>query len=147
MPRACDVRTTDLFEVPTAPSPAAGSLNFDIELRALLSETLRLCQKDRYQVGADMSRLLGREVSRYMLDAYTAESREANNFPLNYAAAFEVATESHALTEFLSRKRGCRLLVGEDAILAELGRIERTKTELAVRERALKDHIRRRRPA
>src|SRR3990167_9566455 len=131
----------DLFEIPRAPATTGGSLNFDHELRAVLSDELKRCPKDRYQVAAEMSRLLGREVSKHMLDAYTAESRDAYNFPLNYAAAFEVATDSFSLTELLAGKRGCKLLVGEEALLAELGKIEREEQTLRVRKQALKRYM------
>ena len=145
MVRARDLLTADLFEIPHAPLPSGGSLNFDAQFRHALSDALKQCKKDRYQVGADMSRLLGREVSKHMLDAYTAESRDAYNFPLNYVAAFEVATESFALTQLLAAQRGCKLLVGEEALLAELGKIERTEQELRERKTALKAYLGRKR--
>ena len=132
----------DLFEIPRAPATTGGSLNFDHELRAVLSDELKRCPKDRYQVAAEMSRLLGREVSKHMLDAYTAESRDAYNFPLNYAAAFEVATDSFSLTELLAGKRGCMVLVGKDVLLAELGRLEKQKDEIKFREGVLRNRIR-----
>jgi hypothetical protein len=141
MPRRDD-RTLELFEIPAPPAPGGGSLNFDAQVCAALSDTLKNCPHDRYRVAADMSRLLAREVSKNMLDAYTAESRDAYNFPLNYVAAFEVATESFALTQLLAKLRGCRVLVGEDALLAELGRVKKAQEELAVRERALKERMR-----
>lgn len=145
MPRSRDFATADLFEIPQAPLPSGGSLNFDAQLRHALSDALKQCKKDRYHVAADMSRLLGREVSKNMLDAYTAESRDAYNFPLNYVAAFEVATETFTLTQLLAAQRGCKLLVGEDALLAELGKIERTEHELRERKSALKAYLGRKR--
>ena len=142
MSRSRDALTRDLFEIPEAPTPAGGSLNFDAQVCAALSDALKNCHRDRYQVAADMSRLLAREVSKHMLDAYTAESRDAYNFPLNYVPAFEVATESFVLTQLLAKLRGCRVLVGEDALLEEMGRIKKAQDELALRERALKERIR-----
>jgi hypothetical protein len=136
-----DILTADLFEIPQAPLPSGGSLNFDVQICHALSDVLKQCKNDRYQVGADMSRLLGREVSKNMLDAYTAESRDAYNFPLNYVAAFEVATESFALTQLLAAQRGCKLLVGEEALLAELGKIEREEQTLKARRHALKQYL------
>lgn len=141
MPRARDVLTGDLFDIPHAPLPAGGSLNFDAQIQHVLSDAIKACKKDRYQVAADMSRLLGREVSKHMLDAYTAESRDAYNFPLNYVAAFEVATESLTLTQLLAGKRGCRILVGEEALFAELGKIEREEQALKERKHALKQYL------
>src|SRR3989304_46015 len=106
MPRARELLTADLFEIPQAPLPSGGSLNFDAQLRHALSDALKAC-----------------------------------NFPLNYVAAFEVATESFALTQLLAEKRGCKLLVGEEALLAELGKIEREEQTLRVRKQALKRYM------
>lgn len=145
MRRARDLLTADLFEIPSAPLPGGGSLNFDAQICHTLSEALTLSKKDRYRIAGDMSRLLGREVSKHMLDAYTAESRDAYNFPLNYVAAFEVATESFALTQLLAKQRGCKLLVGEEALLTELGRIDRQEHELRERKAALKAYLGRKR--
>lgn len=141
MPHRRDSRTLDLFDIPEAPVPTGGSLNFDAQICATLSETLKHCPKDRYRVAADMSRLLAREISKHMLDAYTAESRDAYNFPLNYVAAFEVATASFALTQLLAKLRGCRILVGEDALLAELGKIEREEQALTQRKQAIRAYL------
>lgn len=115
-----DTSTIDLFDLPQAPELVEGSLNYAAEL-------------------------IGQDISKYQLDAWTAESREGHRFPFEYAAAFEVACETTALQELLARKRGSRVLAGEDAILTELGRIEKQKVELAVRERLLKERIRGRR--
>lgn len=142
--RRRDDITPDFFEIPAPPAPVGGSLNFDPQICAALSDTLKQSRKDRYEIAADMSRLLAREVSKNMLDAYTAESRDAYNFPLNYVAAFEVATESFALTQLLAQLRGCRMLVGEDALLAELGKVEREELQLRERKVALRAQLLRR---
>jgi hypothetical protein len=145
MARRGDSRTLDLFEVPRAPEPAAGSLDIDSELRATLSAMLKAAPLSREVVAGKMSELIGRHVSISMLNAYTAESRERHNFPFQYAAALESVCESYALSELLARKRGCKVLVGEDALLAELGKLERQEQEVRARKAALKDVLRRRR--
>jgi len=76
-----------------------------------------------------------------MLDAYTAESRGDHNFPFRYAAAFEQATVSYCLTNLLSKARGCQVLVGEDALLAEFGRIQRMEADLKKQKAALKKYL------
>lgn len=45
------------------------------------------------------------------------------------------------LQELLGRKRGCRVLIGEDALLAEMGKIQQAKTDLAEREKALRQRM------
>ncbi len=88
-----------------------------------------------------MSRLLGREISLHMLNAYTAESRETHVPRLDVAIAFDAATEGFALANFAAQKLGCRLLFGKDALLAELGRIDQQRAELAKAEKSIKLYL------
>lgn len=137
-PRTPDALTLDLFEIPQ-PAPAAeGALNFAVELRHLLSRMLKACPRSRYEVAARMSELLGADISKYQLDAWTAESREPWRFPLEYAIALEVACESHALTEWLAAKRGGLVLWGKEALRAQLGQLELTHDQAARRIREIK---------
>src|SRR3990172_25523 len=138
MRRAPDTLTADMFEIPHEAGNLPGALNINTQLRALISDEIKRSTHSRYQLAARMSELLGHEVSKHQLDAWTAESREGWRFPLEYLPALEVALETHALTRFISDLRGCRILVGREALEAELGKIEKQKRELARREKALK---------
>lgn len=141
---SCRIRddwTLDLFEVPLPTPPTAGNLDLDVPLREALCGALKHADGDRHGVAAHMSRLTGREISKYMLDAYTAQSRDDHNFPLRYAAAFEVATGSFCLTHLLAKARGCKVLVGDEALLAELGRIDQMEAELRAQKSALKRYF------
>ncbi len=142
MARRADTRTLDLFELPTPTPTTAGSLACGSRVRALLSEAVKQSPLSRFEVAARMSELLGVEISKHQLDAWTAESRDAWRFPFEYAAAFEAATETYALTEYLASVRGCTVLVGEDALLAEMGRLERQEQRLKERRAALRDRLR-----
>ena len=136
-----DSRTPDLFEIPVAPAPIGGSLDYDAELRHVLSDALKRTPLSRYQVAARMSELAGYTITKEMLDAWTAESKQPWRFPFQFAAAFEVACETTCLQQLLGRKRGSRILVGADALLAEYGRIKQQQADLAEREKALKKQI------
>lgn len=128
-----DAHTPDLFEVPLAPAPLAASMDHRAAIAHLLADMLATAHAaglDRYEVAARASRLAAKDVSKYMLDAYTAESREEFNLPLWLLPALEAACGSHRLTSWLCAIRGGRLYVGEDALAAELGRIERQRDAL-----------------
>jgi len=112
-----------LFDCPQEPAANPGALNFSIELRGVLSNALKKTPSSRYEIAARMSELLGVEVTKFQLDSWTAESRDGWRFPFEYAAAFEVATGTTVLQDLLARKRGSRVLVGEDVLKAELGRL------------------------
>ncbi|MBI2313540.1 MAG: hypothetical protein HYU77_13655 [Betaproteobacteria bacterium] len=145
MRRRHDLFTLDLFDIPRPPAATEGALNCAVEICHTLSEALKASPQTRYQVAARMSELVGHEISKYSLDSWTAESREGHRFPLEYAPAFEAALESYCLQELLARKRGCRVLKGEEALLAELGSIGQMKAELARQEKAIKDYLKEKR--
>lgn len=136
-----DEMTPDLFDVPVAPAPVGGSLDYSRELCHVLAEAITRSGTSRYQIAAAMSELCGHDVTKSMLDAWTAESKEPWRFPFEFAAAFEVACGCTSLQELLGRKRGSRILVGRDALLAEWGRVQLAKAELNEREKALKERI------
>lgn len=115
----------DLFEPPMPAAPMPVSMDFRRQVSALVAQVLKDCPEDRYTVSARMGALTGREVSKLMLDGYTAESREAFNVPLYLVPALETATGSHLLSQWLASSRGGRLLLGRDVINAEIGRLQR----------------------
>jgi hypothetical protein len=125
-----DTHTPDMFELlPPQAATAAGSLACRAEIAHAMSDALK--GLDRYEVAYRMSRLLGREVSKFMLDAYTAESREDHIPPLDTAIAFDLATEAHTLVNLYAGKVGARVSVGKDAMDAKLGQLERVRDEVA----------------
>lgn len=128
----------ELLEVPRPVEPTPASMDTGKEIRHLLSAALKNTTKNRYEVCSRMSELIGYEISISMLNAWTAESRSPWRFPLEYAPAFEVACETYCLTEFLSRKRGCKVYVGDEVRQAEIGRLESQIDELAAKLKTLK---------
>ena len=128
----------DLFQIPTAVEPTAGALSWDAQLRAALSQVLKETPHSRDIVAARMSELLGEPVTKARLDSWTAESKDGHRFPLAYLLAFEVACETHAITQLLVAKRGCVLLVGKEALLGELGRLDKAEADIKAKRRRLK---------
>lgn len=122
------------FEIPTEPEPATGSLDFATELRHTISDAIARSGKTRHEIAAEMSRLTGADITKSMLDAWTAESRAPWRFPFEYSAAFEVATGSYCLVDLLTRKRGCKAYYGREALEMELGKIGKKKLELRDQE-------------
>lgn len=133
-----DSLTLDLFEVPVARSPLPGALDVGIAVRHLISDLLKASPRNRFEIAARMSELIGKEVSRDQLNAWTAESRDHWRFPLEYLPAFEVAVETHQITAWLADLRGCKVLVGKEALDAEIGKLERLKEDAAKKIRQLK---------
>lgn len=124
-----DENTPDLFEVPQPAGHEPGSQDYRCEVSAKVGQVLAHADGDRYEIAARMSRLAGRDVSKYMLDAWSAESREDHNIPFWAVPVLEAACETHELTRWLTEERGGRLLIGREALQAELGKLERMKED------------------
>lgn len=139
MRRIVDKLTGDLFaDIPKAMPMTAGAWRFRTEIAHAMGEAVKACSKDRYQIAADMSRLMGREISVNTLDKYTSEASEDHLPNIETAIAFDAATEQLALVGLFAAKLGCRVVPGKESLLTELGRIEQMKGELAKQERAIK---------
>jgi len=132
---------SSLFEIPKPVQPVSGSLNFSVELRQVLSNALKNCPKSRFEIASRMSELLGIEVTKNSLDSWCAESREAWRFPFEFSAAFEEATETLALTQLLAGKRGAKVLVGEEVLRSELGKLEMAEMDIKRKKMILKKHL------
>jgi hypothetical protein len=107
---------------PSIPQP--GTLHVQNTIKALLSRALKETSRSRYEVAARMSELLGQEITKAMLDAWTAESKEYHRFPAEFIPAFCEAAGNRDLLTFLAEKTGAFCLPGPDALRAEVKRIE-----------------------
>lgn len=136
-----DQLSLNFFEVPPAPVADAGGQDVAALVRETLSRTLHETAArglDRFEVAALVSRRSGRDMTKNMLDRYCAEAGEWR-FPLEALPALTLATGDYRLLERIAEVCGCRLLRGEEAMLAEIGAL--TLQERATKERL--SHIRR----
>lgn len=130
-----------LFDAGDAKAPANGSLNFDHEWRAALSDAVAGSSKSREETAAYMERMLGNDptypISKSLIDAWTGASRTDWRFPLIYLPAFIEATGARWLLDRLARKCGRMVIGGEQARYAELGALKHHIGEMRKREREL----------
>ena len=101
-----------------------GSMDIDRAFREAVSEALKNCPLSRYHVAARMSELVGQEITKTMLDSWTAESKENHRFPAIFLPAFcEAAGDTEPL-RILGRLVGVFVLPGPEALRAEIQRLE-----------------------
>jgi hypothetical protein len=123
------------FDAPTAPltGPALSS-----QIREAVAEALSFAketlQRDRYVVATEMSRLLARDVTKNMLDRYTAPSAEEWRFPLEALPALVSATGDGRLVTIIAEACGYKAMPGEATAVAELVTLE-------LQQRAIKKRI------
>ena len=114
------------------------SFNIDLRLRDAISQAIKDCPHSRFQIAAKMSELLGVEITKSMIDSWTAESREGlYRFPACYLPALCHVVGNLEPVRIMADLLGVYVIQGEEAILTELGRIKEQKKKIAVREKAL----------
>ncbi len=116
------------------------------KLTEALSEAIKQSPLSREEIARRMTLLIygsagDSKISKAMLDSWTSRSRAAWRFPLEYLPAFVQVTGSFAPLAFAAERCGCRLLIGEEALLAQLGVIEMEKWLLNAREKAVKHEL------
>ena len=141
MRRQIDRLTGDLFEVPVPAEPLPGAMDYSLAVRRLMADAIKASPYNAAQIAARMAELTGQNITEHQLHAWTAPSRESWRAPLEFSPAFEAAAETTTLTAWLAGVRGGRLLIGREALNAELGRLERQRDEAARKIKQLKTQM------
>ncbi|WP_142850827.1 hypothetical protein [Telmatospirillum sp. J64-1] len=115
-------RKEDLIEVPEMPAPAPGALDYDKRMRDLLNRAIKASPFDREQIAAMVTTLVGREVTKPMIDSWTGATR-LNRFPAELVPAFCQALGNTVLLAGLVEACGCRLVEGQELQFARLGQL------------------------
>ncbi len=125
-----DTHQISLFEIiqnfqndKPAPKPI-GSFNIDRPFREAISEALKRSPLSRYQVAARMSELTDTDITKTMLDSWTAESKEQHRFPAIFLSAFCDAVGCTEPLKMLGSLVGAFVMPGPEALRAEIRRIE-----------------------
>jgi len=122
--------------------PEPGDLNISLRIRDAISQALRKSKLSRYQIAALMSELTGSDISKTMLDAYSADSKEYHRFPLEWVPAFIRATGDEAILKAVAEAAGCQVVSGDEAVYAEIARLERQEEEIRRKKEILRKGIR-----
>lgn len=110
---------------------------FGPALKDALTADLSASPRSREQVADAMSLLLGRPVSLFMLDAWTAQTKEGHRFPAEYLPAFAQAAEQIGAVELLAHACGGRLVVPGE-VARRLAQVEAERKRLADEEKVLR---------
>jgi hypothetical protein len=115
------------------------SFNADLILRETISQAIKESPLSRFQIAARMSELMGIEVTKTMIDSWTAESREGiNRFPACYLPAFCQVVTSVEPLKILADLVGSVVVQGEEALLIEMSKIEAEEHKLSEKKKAIK---------
>lgn len=136
-----------LYTVPSPPPALPGSLSCSPLVCGLVSYALDHARQgeglSRTMVAARMAELTGERITESMLNAMTAESHEGHRFPLQWLPALIAATGCHEVLTSVADKVGALVLIGQAAVDAKLGQIERQMERLKAEKAKLKRGVRR----
>ncbi len=141
MKKFCSPNQLALFELlkDLRPKIEISVLNIDLLFRTTLAKAIKESSLSRIQIAAKMSEALDIEITKTMLDSWTAESREGTNrFPACYLPIFCHVVGSVEPMKVLADLIGCFVVEGEEALLIELSKIESQKQKLSQKEKAVK---------
>lgn len=112
--------------VPLAPvtRPGEGQLDCGPVLKRVLTEAMK--PFSRYDVAAGIGKFTGRDITKTILDAWTAESKDQNQMPAHLVPAFVHATQDTGLIEELCRLSGGAFVPFEETRLLRKARIQKT---------------------
>ncbi len=126
------------FETPVTVAEEGQLAGLDRVIASAVGRILRDDPRGRYEIAAGVSALLEEDVSKAMLDAYSAEAKDSHNISLTRFLALVAETQRYDVLDALCQKIGCKVLVGEEVLTAELGHIEAQIERLQARRGVLK---------
>lgn len=112
----------------------AGSMDCLAELKAALNLALKKCPLSRYEVAGRMSHLLNTQITKEMIDSWTADSKE-RHIPGEWLPAFCAAAGDDGPVLVLTQKRDLFAFAGPQALKGE---IDRMKAEIKEQQREVR---------
>lgn len=113
------------FALPERRSAPASLAGLDRQISVAVSDILHGETKSRTVIAAEVSDLLGEDVTKAMLDAYASPAREDHRMPLSRFLALVQVTNRYDVLDRVVRAIGAAVLVGEEIETARLGDIDR----------------------
>jgi len=122
-------------------SSISGKVSIDAAVRSIISDAIKRCPLNRFEVPAKMSEILGVEITKSQLDSWSAESKENHRFPFVYTGAFCQATCDKTLARYMAKLCEGYFIEGKEALYMELGRIQEQRKDLDSREELIKSTL------
>jgi len=118
-------------------------VNYDLgaQLRRWLSAAIKASPLSRFMIAAKMSELIGREISKFQLDSWTAESKEGYHLPAEYLPAACAVLEDMTGLRILAAPLGVKVLENKDLLWLEYGKLKRTEQQVRLRKKQLEKKL------
>lgn len=141
MTRQRDDKTLSMFaRLPSHQHPM-GTLNISHIIPNLVSEAIKESGIDRFEIAARMSRLTGEEIAKSTIDAWSSTAKRKWRFPLELLPAFEAATATHVVSQWLAERLGGQMLYGQEVLEAQLGRFEMLRRDADAKYKQIRSEL------
>lgn len=122
-------------------TPAIGSCDIRPQLSGIINEAIRESKLSRDAIAEEMGRLLGDPISSDQINSWTRDA-DPRHIPAQYMYALEVATGTRAITEYFCKLHAGKFINAHADEVLSLGQIQLFKAQLAVKEKELKERLR-----
>ncbi len=126
------------FDTPVTVTEEGHLAGFEKLVASAVGRILKEDPRSRYEVAAGVSAILDDDVSKAMIDAYSAEAKDGHNISFARFLALICETQRYDILDALCQQIGCKVLVGEEVLTAELGHIQAQIARLTARQSLLK---------
>lgn len=100
------------------------------DLKGAMNLALKQCPLSRHQVAGQMSHLLNTQITKEMMDSWTAESKADRHIPAEYLPAFCEATGNDGPLLVLTGKRRLHVFQEPEALRSEIHRLQEKARQL-----------------
>ena len=125
------------FEPAHGASEEGALAGLDAFVSSAVGRILRDDPRSRFEIAGGVSALLGDDVSKSMLDAYSAEAKDTHNISLARFLALIAETQRFDVLDALCQRIGAKVVVGEEILTVELGHVKAQIKRLRARESVL----------
>jgi len=129
-----DARQPNIFEAMTRgreeEKDRPGSMHCLDDLKTAMNQALKRCPLSRHQVAGQMSHLLNTQITKEMIDSWTAESKADRHVPAEYLPAFCDAAGDDGPLLVLNRKRRLHAFQEPEALRSEIHRLQEEARQL-----------------
>ncbi len=119
------------FKAPLPATSPAELAGLEQQISRAAGTILNSDPRSRAVIAAEMSELLGEEVSSAMLDAYASPARREHKVIMSRFLALVAVCERHDVLDQVLRPIGGALLVGEELHTARIGHIRQQIAQLS----------------
>ncbi len=136
-----------LTEQAQRPTQAFDIFATEAEFRTSMTEDIKHAVDEhgrsltRFDVAAKMSNILDKEITKSMIDNWTAPSHSGHNIDLDELVAFSMVTRGHRAVNARFRPAGLFALPGPEALRAEVQRLDEREKEIKHEKRKHKQLI------